>query len=205
MGEAASPSGLWAGAGAGPSSAVPCRPAPCHQPRYRRGRLVTLCIRVPVLPPAFPVTPQVSVCHLSQREAGGTAHAWTSRDPLLGSCEPRGPCSALRLHAGHPCIHSALPPPCPQVPGHSGQTEHHVWQSPRGSFWCWEPARGQPSKTCLAGRRAKVRRRPLEGLGRPLGWGAAVQGEAWRPPLWPDPRRAVCGGTEPDQAFISHL
>ena len=99
------------------------------------------------------------------------ARAWTSRDPLPGSCEPRGPHSALHLHAIHPCVHPALPPPCPQGPGCWGQTEHRVWQSPRGSFWCWEPARGQPSKLCLAGRRAGVRRLPLEGLGRPLGGG----------------------------------
>ena len=132
VGEAASTSELWAGAGAGPGSAVPRWPAPCRQPRYRRGRLATLCVRGPMLPPAFPVTPQV-VCHFSQHEAGGVARAWTSRDPLPGSCEPRGPHSALHLHAGHPCVHPALPPPCPQVPGCWGQTEHRVWQSPHGA------------------------------------------------------------------------
>lgn len=72
-----------------PAQQVPRLSAPCHQARDQRGRLVTLCVCIPVLPRAFPVTPRVSVC-LIFREAGGTAHTWASRDPLLGSWGPWG-------------------------------------------------------------------------------------------------------------------
>lgn len=72
-----------------PAQQVPHLPAPCHQARGLKGQ-AGHSLRLHPCAPALPLRHPgcLSVSPFMRLE--GTAHTWTSRDPLLGSWGPWG-------------------------------------------------------------------------------------------------------------------